>query len=168
MAEISSRPDVREVGIVVKTDEGEERRKGNNLDDVLRAIIWDIREKTGWRSTTETARRMGLPQSTLALLMDESLPGTSLDTLSRVCAALKLSPVELFRLHELYKGEREFADDFVFNRFRSVLSRGEASRLLPLLEIAKDQGALDLVLTAAEKLATQRPAKRKRHATTTT
>ncbi len=156
MAEFKERPDVQAIDVLIKTGSTEMKRQGADLDDVLRAVIFDIREDNKWGSTAETARRLGLPQQTLASFMDEKRLGTSIATLSTICAALQQTPIEIFHRHERYPVKDDarpsFADDLIFNRFRAVLERGEASRLLRIVELAKDAGALGEILTTAEKI----------------
>jgi DNA-binding Xre family transcriptional regulator len=121
------------------------------LDDVLRAIVWDMKLEHAW-NTTRAAKQLGLRQQTLATFLDEKLPGTTLDTLSRICAALKTDPVELFRRHERYKPETRapFAEDTIFDRFRALLTVDHARRLARLLEVLIDRQALAKVIEAAE------------------
>jgi len=158
MAEIEFRPRVRTAEVEYETAPGTKRkRKGANLDDVLRAIIWDLKRTRGWKTTTEAAKHLGLPQSTLARILDEGLVGTTVETVSKLCVVLKLSPISLFQLHERYSPSKRlsagFAEDLVFDQFRAVLDdRGEASRVLRVLEVLKDLGLLEQVLDLAERL----------------
>ena len=156
MAEFRDRPDVQTVDVLIETGSSEIERRGANLDDVLRVILFDMKKNNQWGSTAEMAHRLGLKQQTLATFMDEKRTGTTIATLSTICAATQQSPIEIFHRHERYppkEGDRPgFADDLIFNRFRAILDRGEASRLLRLVELAKDVGALDEILTTAEKV----------------
>ncbi len=156
MGEIKERPTVQEIKVRVKTDKGSETRSGVDIDEILRAILFDMKRDNKWTSTAEMARRIGVPQQTLATFMDESGPGTGIETISKVCAALRLSPIDLLQRHERYHpeqgGRTQFADDLVFDRFRAVLDRGEASRLVRVIELLRDSGAFEEVLTAAERI----------------
>lgn len=149
---------IREVEVEIP-GEGTERRRqrGASLDDVLRQIVWDMAARSDW-SLSETARRLGVPQPTLQEFFDPAHErGMTLDTLSKVCAALKLSPVDLFRLHERYKPENRdeatFVEDLIFDRFRTVLTPPAARRLVRLIEVWNDRDALASQLDAWERAA---------------
>jgi len=153
--EIKERPtEIRTVAVDVPNDR--ETHEGADLDDVLRQIVWDLKVAHEWDSTAETARQLGVKQQTLSLFLDETLPGTSLQTLSRICAALRTSPVDLFRKHERYgrlQGlEVRFAEDIVFDRFRALLTVDQARRLVTLIERLGSRHALAPVLDAADAL----------------
>lgn len=158
MAEFRDRPtEVRTVAVNVPID-GEAKREltGVLIDDVLRQVLWDIRTANGWKSTAETARRLGIPQQTLTAFFDrEILGGMRLETLSRVCAALRTSPVDLLRRHEKYRPENKedapFAEDLIFDRFRSILTPATARRLVRILETMIDRGALASTLDSWER-----------------
>lgn len=167
MAELKERPEIRDIVVDVPGAKGKvEQRKGANLDDVLRAILWDLKVKHYGGSTADAARHLGMKQQTLSLFLDAEMPGTSVNTLSTVCAAMKMSPIALLGLHERYADEAHYVEDFVFDRFRSVLDKGEASRLLPILSELKRRGALNDVIDAAERIlpAAVKPATRTKKA----
>lgn len=173
MGEPKERPKINQIEVKVPGAKGElEARKGANLDDVLRAIVWDLKVKNRWPSDAEAARQLGLTQQTHHLLMNPKPgktgepSGTSVATLSSICAALRMSPIALLGLHERYADEVHYAEDFVFDRFRSVLDKDEASRVLPLLAELKRRGALNEVIDAAERIlpASAKPATRSRKA----
>jgi len=169
MADIKERPEITKIEVKVPGSKGQlETRYGANLDDVLRAIVFDLKKEYGWPSDAEAARQLGVPQQTLHLLMNPTvgkkgdLSGTTVATLSAMCAALRQSPIALLGRHERYADEVHFAEDFVFDRFRSVLDKDEASRILPLLGELKRRGALNDVIDAAERIlpASAKPATR--------
>ncbi len=166
MAGIKERPSVREVTVLVPGDGDRlSERSGADLNDVLRAILWDLRDDYGWKDWTAAAKALGLPQSSLSSFFQEEKvknpdgsttverQGTRLETLSRICAAIRKDPIELFQRHERYAEEKRFADDAIFDQFRTVLDRGEAARLLPVLVTLKARGALDLALQTMERIA---------------
>jgi len=155
VAEIKDRPtEIRTVEVRIRNDR--EVHAGADLDDVLRQIVWDLKVAHEWEFTAEAARQLGLKQQTLSLFLDETLPGTSLQTLSRICAALRTTPVDLFRKHERYGSlegrEVRFAEDIVFDRFRALLTVEQARRLVTLLERLGSKHALAPVLDAADAL----------------
>lgn len=159
MSKSDERPKVST--ITVEVPDGPDRtvkREGANLDDVLRALVWDLKNEVyDWKSVAETARRLGLPQQTLNDFLGPKQSGLRLETLSKVCAAIQMSPVELLQLHERYhpesRGDTPFAADLVYNGFRSVLNLDQAKRLLRLVELARDRELLDKALEFAEELA---------------
>jgi DNA-binding Xre family transcriptional regulator len=145
--------EIRDVEVPVA---GGRKHRGANLDDVLRQILWDLAEREGW-SENKAASNLGVPQATLHDFMAGAKDGKSLklQSVSRICAALKTSPVDLFRLHERYRPEARdeatFAEDLVFDRFRALLSHQSARRLVRLIEIWNDRGSLPSQLDAWEK-----------------
>ena len=90
----------------------------------------------------------------MASFLDDSLAGTRLETLSKICAALKIDPVRLLQRHERYNPESgvAFAEDSVFDSFRALLERDEAARLIRILNALLERGATDQVFTAAEAM----------------
>lgn len=161
MGEISERPKVRSVEVEVPDGDGISIREGANLDDVLRAIVWDLKNTVyKWPSTKSAANHLGVPQQTLSDFLDESEPGTGLKTLSRVCAALQMSPVEVLQLHEKYhpesRGDSPFASDVIYNRFRSLIDLDQARKLVRIIELARERNLLDQALEFAEALAGDR------------
>jgi transcriptional regulator with XRE-family HTH domain len=121
----------------VDTDQGSRQATGVNLDDVVRAIIWDIRQDYGGNQA-RTARRLGLQQQNLSRI--ESGGGTSIESLSRICAALGEDPRAFFRRHELYRRTRgktsqdRLAEDEIFRKLRLLLTPKSAKRLVNILD----------------------------------
>lgn len=156
MAEIRGKGGVRPHEVRVHTGGQESRRIGVNLDDVVREILLSLKHQNRWESTAAMARRLGLKQQTVATFIDESRSGTTIATLSTICAALQESPVAFFQRHERYRGDEDSHprrhDDLIFSRFRALLDRGEAARLVHIIEAARDSGALPEILTAAERI----------------
>ncbi len=148
MAEFKQRPKVGTVDVEVEIDPKKlESRVGADLNDVLRAILWDQQKTADW-STLEFARRLGIPKSTLQGILDEDEPkGTSLHVLSMICAAEKINPDALFQAHESYRPEDRdgvrYAEDAVFDRFRALLTVGQAKEALAVLDVVKRQGTID-------------------------
>jgi len=130
-----------------------EVRKGRDLDTVLRQVLFDLRSARDL-SWNVAAERWGIPISTLT----DFLRGNSmrLSTLSALCAGMKHSPVELFRYHPEYRPENKdaatFAEDSVFNAFRSALDVRRARRLLRIVDTLADRGTLDGHLADLERL----------------
>ena len=161
MADRDERPQVRTVTVEVpsvSSPSGIAKRDGANIDDVVRAIIWDFKEEVHeWSSWAEAARHLGVPQQTLSDFMNDPESGTRILTLSRICAALQMSPVDLLQLHERYhpesRGDTPFAADVVYNRFRALLDVRQASRLARMLELAQGSDLLEKALDFAEAVA---------------
>src|SRR5262245_39675200 len=129
MAEFKERPSVGQITVTVRIGREEQKRSGPSLDDVLRVLLWDLKEASAW-STNEASLRLGLPLSTLQTILDQDRNGTSLEVLSKICAAMKTNPDVLFQSYEGFSPETRqtvrFAEDAVFDRFRAVLSVKQA------------------------------------------
>ena len=150
----SERPEVGEVAVSVPTgDGGKEERRGADLDDVLRVILWDIAEAAGW-GQNETARRLGVPQSTLSDVMSSG-KGARVNFLSRICAAMKLDPAALFQSFERYapesRGSVRFVEDAVYDRFRTLLTVDQARRTLAIFDRLHATGSVDAAIELLEK-----------------
>lgn len=149
------RPAVGSIAVEVNVDGRAQRRSGPDLDDVLRAILWDLRQTYGGQA--RLARRLGLGQQNLSRI--EGGGGTSLDVLSRICAALRESPLELFQRHERYRtvddaeAEARLAEDRELNRLRVILSAETTRRLVAVLEELVDQGTLEDYVRMGESYA---------------
>lgn len=155
MAELKERPEVRDLEVDLVIGASAEKRRGANLDDVFRTIVWDFKQRNHY-TQQQTGDRLGISQQNVARILDEKLHGTSLDVLSRACIALKVSPGELFRNHERYRllddEERQYVEDAVFNRFRAVLSVDQARALLGVLDAAKERGGLTDLIQGVQRL----------------
>ncbi|MEM7233058.1 MAG: helix-turn-helix transcriptional regulator, partial [Planctomycetota bacterium] len=124
MGDFKKRPEVREFAVEVTSEDGEiSTSRGRDLDDVFRAILWDIQHEQDW-TTSEAAERLGIARSTYQSIMSderyEAGKTTNIENLSKVCAAMKISPIALFESHEAYSPEASatvrFAEDAVFDR----------------------------------------------------
>lgn len=171
-------PDFRTVTVQAKDAHGrEETRHGADLDDILRWVLMDMRRRLELSSDTALAELVGLDQKTLSDWLGRRKPRTDrttmrLETLSRVCAATKRSPGELFALHPRYAGvpapsERTdqvaeptvpygadeaapFAVDVVYDQFRSLISVEDARRLLRVILTLRRRSAFGKLLSFVE------------------
>lgn len=160
MADEEKRPEFETMHVLVPGDGGtEEKRFGADLNGIVRGILWDLKREREWPDWKEAARHLGLPQQTLSRLMSGS-GGIKLETLSKVCAALQIEAPAFLQLHEHYSAEKRYAADAIFDQFRAVLSRGEASRLLAVVGFLKRAGALDSALTTLETISPRRATSR--------
>jgi DNA-binding Xre family transcriptional regulator len=142
---------------------------GVDLDDVLRQIVWDLMAERGWaENISKAAKHLGVPQRTLADFMDQSRErGLRVETLSRICAALKSTPVDILRRHEFYRPESaDYApaiDQPAYDSLRAVLTPQDAQRLYRIAQVLNDRQALKAQLDALESaLAITQPPKKAR------
>lgn len=149
MAELRKPPRVREISVEVETERGKKsRRKGVSLDDVVRAVVWQLKRDRDL-SQDRMAKSLGLTQQNLARLLDEELHGTSLDVLSRICAALRETPLQFLRRHKRYDGDLDFVDDRVYDKFRVLLNVNDAKDLVAAMENAAEAGSFSVALQSA-------------------
>lgn len=155
MAGFEKRPKVNELRLKVLREGTMDEVRGAVLDDVLRAILFDLVKREGW-TQAEAGQRLGITQQNVARILDRERYGTSLDVLSRMCAALRETPIDFFRRHERYRdvdnesAEAQYAEDAVFDGFRRVLTPGTAKRLLEILESIETPSELERLFKAAE------------------
>lgn len=140
------RDDVRDIAVTVEIGDEKEERAGRDLDDVLRWVLEDIRMRMGW-SVIEMAKRLGISRGTMRQIFDANGSGTSLAMLSKICAALKMTPDSLFQSFPAYSPESRasvrFTEDVIYDRFRSLLTTDQARVALDVMDEAKRQGVLD-------------------------
>ena len=131
-------------------------RTGPDLNDVLREMLWDLKERRGW-TWPETARRVGVPMSTLqGFFLEESKRdprkrGMSLDSLSRVIAAYGHgNPVTFFAGHPLFRGRSPAsaspeleADRRALDALCATVTAAQAVKLTALVETLIDRQAFD-------------------------
>ena len=161
------RPATEDVEVKVPDGSGGiDVRLGASLDSIVRAVLWDVKNEARW-SLQEAADHLGVPLATFQTFMSGG--GMRLATLSRICAAMKLTPDRLFQSHERYAPENRetirFVEDAVYERFRGVLTPDQARTALEVLEHAKSEGNLDERLKAFRTLSgvpEEKPKRRKR------
>lgn len=155
-----SRPKLREVEVDSLLDGTPKKKQGANLNDVLGGIIWDEMQQRDV-GQVEIGRIMGgISQQHVSNLLRRE-KGTSLDVLSRVCAALQESPDVFFLRHERYLKEKpeqvqeRFAVDRVYNRFRSIIGVDTARRLAEILDALNrsSDDAIETFLRSGEQMA---------------
>lgn len=154
------RPSIREVDVEVVREGRLLKRKGANLSDVLGGIIWDEMQQLGMGQEEIGAYVGGISQQHVSNLLRQK-KGTSLEVLSKVCAAYQKSPGELFEQHERYLSRKsedaqaQFAVDQVYNRFRSLIGVDTARRLAVVLDALNRSGpeATETFLKAGEQMA---------------
>lgn len=150
--------EVGRITIAVPGEDGgaPKRVTGPDLDDVLRDLVDLLIAEFGWTGVSHAADNFGLKQRSLADFMDGTTASAKVLLLSHVCAATKLTPVKLFRLHPLYRPEtREAAeqiDDPAFDRLRAVLTANQAKRLARIVQVMNETGAFEKFLAAQESL----------------
>lgn len=150
MAEITSRPErVRQVR--VSTPAG--TREGSDLNDVLRQIIFDMKQANGW-STAQTAENLGMSQQTLYSFMeqdsvgaeDEKGRGMSVRSLSKIIAARGTNPVLFFVSHPLYRSRSPLSipiDAYSYESLNALLSPQLAKDLAKIVEVFATRGTLE-------------------------
>jgi len=105
MSELKKRPRIQAIQFEVEEAGRTKKKKGADLNDVLRGVLVDLRE--AWSIPTKTlGKRLGLSQQTISKFLDADRPqGTRLDTLSKICAALNSGPGEVLSMHPDYEAE---------------------------------------------------------------
>ena len=122
-------------------------RKGVDLNDVLREILQAIMQDRGL-SENKLATLLGMNQRRVnAFLKGEN--GLQLSGLSQICAALEVTPIDLFLTHPRY-GEKQaklrVAKDALYDRFRALLTGAEARAIIQQIEGTKELGILPAVM----------------------
>jgi len=143
---------------VVRVEVPNGERFGPDLNDVLREMIWDLKERRGW-TWPETAKRIAVPLNTLQGFFRETdpdddearKPGMSVSSLSRVIAAYGHgNPVTFFASHPLFRGRSTAsaspeleADRRALDALCSTVTAAQAVKLTALIETLVDRQAFD-------------------------
>lgn len=127
-------------------------KDGWNLNDVFRDIVTAIQDDRGW-SGMELARQLDYSPSTVNRFLagdDDDDRGVRLEFVSRLCARMGETPVELFARHPLYAPTGSASEKLIRERVASALFVHEARAFLPLLEELKFRGLIDVALNQLE------------------
>lgn len=140
MPEFAKRPKIRTLEVEIQEGKSKRKAKGPDLNDVLRGVLLDLRN--GWGlSTRQLAQRLGVRQQTLAGFLDSELDqGTRVETLSRCCVAMGMTPGELFSLHPNYEGA--VGSDPAWGVVRNSLPPESVTQLVETIVIGTQMGVL--------------------------
>ena len=153
MAELKKAPRVRTVKVKVKRGGKEATVTGPNLDDVLRGIVIQWKNHLDI-STNEAAKRLGVTQQTLSSFLNpEQTAGCRLELVSKICAALDLTPASLFSMHTLFKEEYEFRPQEHVQHLRGIIGDEMWEKAWQALTIASAIGMGPSVIEQAYNLA---------------
>ena len=168
MAELQNRPEIRTFPVQL----GEDVIEAQDISDVVKQVLWDMREAHGW-TWSELARQVGLKQQTLTEFMKPSegasagKPKTSgsmtLRTFTQVVAAASgNNPITFFARHPMFRASAPAATtqpsptpsspkQDPFDRLRELLSPDQARSLCQLVEHLLSRGALEDVLSGLSR-----------------
>lgn len=140
MPEFERRPKIRNVKFTIKEAGETKDVSGPDLNDIIRGVVIDLRNAWGL-STRQLAFRLGLSQNTLSGFIDSELDqGTRLETLTRICASLDVTPGELFDLHPQF--EEKVSSDRAWAMIRNSLPEETVSQLLEAVLVGKQMNVL--------------------------
>lgn len=140
MAELNKRPRIRSIDFEIK-DAGNTRNvKAQDLNDVLRGVLIDIRNAWGL-STRALSARLGVRQQTISGFLDADLDqGTRVDTLSRLCGAMDMGVADLFALHPQYKSTT--TNSRAWAMVKNSLDQESQERFLEAVLVGAQMGVL--------------------------
>ena len=145
---------------------------GYDQNDVLRDIIWELKEDLDW-TQSELGHRIGCSQSEANRFLHgkrisekSSKPQEmKLSWLSRLCISIDENPLQVFGRHPLYEGVARAhmgSKDHPFTRHTVLLRNAEARGILSLLDEAGSSGVLDQAAQAIEAVVAAARVKRSR------
>jgi transcriptional regulator with XRE-family HTH domain len=132
---------------------------GPDLNEAARAAIQKFGEDAGITSKAELAKRVGIRAPSLAMLLSGE-QGMRVDVLSRVCAALAMTPGQFFALGGAHvDSEAQGADAELMDSFRRHIPQASRERIFELALLASStkfaDEALDAALTFVRAVASQ-------------
>lgn len=144
------------VGGIYRRDHPRKVKQQWNVSDLLRDVIFQVMEERGW-SMLEFASQMGVARSSVQRFLSgrevkqgRKLVQCDMDMrigfVSRICARLNETPVELFARHPALKTEGNLQRHQVHARLTTLLMTNDAQALLGLLEQARERGLLEQCL----------------------
>ena len=126
-----------------------EERFGPDLNEAAREAIRRFGATEGITSKNELAKRVGIRAPSLAMLLAGE-QGMRVDVLSRVCAALDMSPGEFFALGGAYEGDGGKPDDAaLMDMFRRSVPESSRNKIIELGLLAGSTKFADEALDAA-------------------
>ena len=144
-------PPVRTLVVPAAKGDSGGRRTGFNLDDVLRGVLIEWKEARGY-STNQAAHELGLRQQTLSSFLSEDEPrGCRLEFVSKVCAGMGITPIELFSRHEVFQ-EPDSQDASVMSHFREGLSEDGWRKAVEVVFAAHALGITEVVVEQSHSL----------------
>ncbi len=126
-----------------------EERFGPDLNEAARAAIQRFGEDAGITSKAELAKRVGIRAPSLAMLLSGE-QGMRVDVLSRVCAALNMTPAQFFALGGAYADdETRTGDQEMMDAFRRLVPKASQERVCELGLLVGSTQMADEALEAA-------------------
>jgi DNA-binding Xre family transcriptional regulator len=148
VSELSKAPRPKSTEFVSVVGKKQKRKKELNLDDVFRGIILEVKEAHDL-STRALAKKMGVRQQTLStFLTPGETQGCRLALVSRLCASLDLSPVELFQIHPVFASDH---GDLIA-RIRSNLSEETWVKFVEIIVVAQALSISEVWIEQAHSL----------------
>ncbi len=123
---------------------------GPDLNEAAREAIRRFSDRAGITNKNELAKRVGIRAPSLAMLLAGE-QGMRVDVLSRVCAALDMSPAEFFALGGAYDDSSGSTseDASLLNEFRRAVPRSSREKIFELGLLAGTTRFADEALDAA-------------------
>lgn len=105
---------------------------GPDLNEAARAAIQKFGDDAGITSKAELAKRVGIRAPSLAMLLSGE-QGMRVDVLSRVCAALAMTPGQFFALGGAYADdETQDGDAEIVDEFRRLVPKASQEKIFEL------------------------------------
>ena len=143
------RPDLPEISVQFELNDQIEERFGPDLNEAAREAIRRFGEVQGITSKNELAKRVGIRAPSLAMLLAGE-QGMRVDVLSRVCAALDMSPAEFFALGGAYESDETASEvETTIAMFRRTVPESSRVKLLELALLVGSTKLADDALDAA-------------------
>ena len=134
-----------------------EERFGPDLNEAAREAIRQFADDAGITNKAELAKRIGIRAPSLAMLLAGE-QGMRVDVLSRVCAALQMTPGEFFALGGAHADDAaQSNDELLMDVFRRHVPKGSREKIFELALLAGSTEfageALDAALTFVRAIA---------------
>lgn len=126
-----------------------EERFGPDLNEAAREAIRKFADDAGITNKAELAKRVGIRAPSLALLLSGD-QGMRVDVLSRVCAALDMTPGEFFALGGAHGADdQQSGSEAIIDLFRRHVPKASREKLFELGLLASATQFADEALDAA-------------------
>ena len=148
-----------EIQVEIEINGVAEDRHGPDLNEAARAALRKFASEQGLEKTVDLAKRVGIRAPSLAMLLAGD-QGMRVDVLSRVCAALDMSPALFFESGGAYERQgKADADSALMDQFRRIIPRHARVQLFEMMLLAQATGytaeALEVSLAMVRHIATR-------------
>lgn len=148
-----------EIQVEIEINGVAEDRHGPDLNEAARAALRKFASEQGLEKTVDLAKRVGIRAPSLAMLLAGD-QGMRVDVLSRVCAALDMSPALFFESGGAYERQgKADADSALMDHFRRIIPRHAQVQLFEMMLLAQATGytaeALEVSLSMVRHIATR-------------